>query len=200
MARQKYIVRISYKPVYTLRKASPLKIKTKFNCSVLTKKNPSILKFQMHTSTPNSRPVPQQRTPGVGADASTVASSKSSSNSSSSGTSSGRVSEVMELCYVTERIIALYYREDARGVLEHATALLRGKHADNYMVSRVCCSSIISLLYLSDDGCLARPWWLSFSVILWEYVCVWRGFVVSWIYIVYRRCPLLWWWIEIRTV
>lgn len=41
----------------------------------------------------------------------------------------------MELCYVTERIIALWYREDAQGVLEHATALLRGKHADNYMVS-----------------------------------------------------------------
>ncbi|XP_031788600.1 tensin-1 isoform X11 [Nasonia vitripennis] len=96
---------------------------------------------QMHTSTPNYRPVPQQRTPGVGADASTVASSKSSSNSSSSGTSSGRVSEVMELCYVTERIIALYYREDARAVLEHATALLRGKHADNYMIFNLSSSS-----------------------------------------------------------
>ena len=45
------------------------------------------------------------------------------------------MTEVMELCYVTERIIALWYREDAQGVLEHATALLRGKHGDNYMVS-----------------------------------------------------------------
>ena len=43
----------------------------------------------------------------------------------------------MELCYVTERIIALWYRDDAQGVLEHATTLLRGKHADNYMVIRV---------------------------------------------------------------
>ncbi|XP_023248314.1 tensin-3, partial [Copidosoma floridanum] len=67
-----------------------------------------------------------QRTPGVGADATAVV--------SSNGYSNGRVSEVMELCYVTERIIALWYREDARGVLEHATSLLRGKHADNYMI------------------------------------------------------------------
>lgn len=50
------------------------------------------------------------------------------------GKGGGRVTEVMELCYVTERIIALWYREDAQGVLEHATTLLRGKHADNYMV------------------------------------------------------------------
>lgn len=40
----------------------------------------------------------------------------------------------MELCYITERIIALWYRDDAQGVLEHATNLLRGKHANNYMV------------------------------------------------------------------
>ncbi|XP_034947399.1 tensin-3 isoform X2 [Chelonus insularis] len=46
----------------------------------------------------------------------------------------GRVSEVMELSYVTERIIALWYREDTQGVLEHATNLLRGKHANNYMI------------------------------------------------------------------
>lgn len=50
------------------------------------------------------------------------------------GKGGGRVTEVMELCYVTERIIALWYKEDAQGVLEHATTLLRGKHADNYMV------------------------------------------------------------------
>ncbi|XP_043283567.1 tensin-3 isoform X13 [Venturia canescens] len=62
------------------------------------------------------------RTPGVGADATCT------------GKSGGRVSEIMELCYVTERIIALWYREDAQGVLEHATTLLRGKHADNYMI------------------------------------------------------------------
>ncbi|XP_050488073.1 tensin-1 isoform X3 [Bombus huntii] len=64
------------------------------------------------------------RTPGVGADATTTG----------SGKGGGRVTEVMELCYVTERIIALWYREDAQGVLEHATALLRGKHGDNYMI------------------------------------------------------------------
>lgn len=64
------------------------------------------------------------RTPGVGAD----------STMTGPGKGGGRVTEVMELCYVTERIIALWYREDAQGVLEHATTLLRGKHADNYMV------------------------------------------------------------------
>ncbi|XP_015109702.1 tensin isoform X8 [Diachasma alloeum] len=63
------------------------------------------------------------RTPGVGADASITTTGKA-----------GRVSEVMELCYVTERIIALWYRDDSQGVLEHATNLLRGKHADNYMI------------------------------------------------------------------
>ncbi|XP_063977384.1 tensin-1 isoform X13 [Diachasmimorpha longicaudata] len=63
------------------------------------------------------------RTPGVGADASITTTGKSA-----------RVSEVMELCYVTERIIALWYRDDSQGVLEHATNLLRGKHADNYMI------------------------------------------------------------------
>ncbi|XP_014606644.1 PREDICTED: tensin-3 isoform X4 [Polistes canadensis] len=65
------------------------------------------------------------RTPGVGADSSSVDVGK---------VVGGRVTEVMELCYVTERIIALWYREDAQGVLEHATTLLRGKHADNYMI------------------------------------------------------------------
>nr|XP_050862648.1 tensin-3 isoform X10 [Vespula vulgaris] len=65
------------------------------------------------------------RTPGVGADSSSVDVGKGVG---------GRVTEVMELCYVTERIIALWYREDAQGVLEHATTLLRGKHADNYMI------------------------------------------------------------------
>lgn len=64
------------------------------------------------------------RTPGVGAD----------STMTGPGKGVGRVTEVMELCYVTERIIALWYREDAQGVLEHATTLLRGKHADNYMI------------------------------------------------------------------
>lgn len=63
------------------------------------------------------------RTPGVGADAGIMTNGKN-----------GRVSEVMELCYVTERIIALWYRDDSQGVFEHATNLLRGKHADNYMV------------------------------------------------------------------
>ncbi|KMR05178.1 tensin-1 isoform x12 [Lasius niger] len=64
------------------------------------------------------------RTPGVGAD----------STMTGPGKGGGRVTEVMEFCYVTERIIALWYREDAQGVLEHATTLLRGKHADNYMI------------------------------------------------------------------
>ncbi|XP_031827811.2 focal adhesion protein tensin isoform X13 [Nomia melanderi] len=64
------------------------------------------------------------RTPGVGADATTAG----------SGKVGGRVAEMMELRYVTERIIALWYREDVQGVLEHATTLLRGKHADNYMI------------------------------------------------------------------
>ncbi|XP_046736668.1 tensin-1 isoform X8 [Diprion similis] len=63
------------------------------------------------------------RTPGVGADAMSIG-----------GNRSGRVSEVMELSYVTERIIALWYREDARGILDHATTLLRGKHGDNYVI------------------------------------------------------------------
>ncbi|XP_034178421.2 focal adhesion protein tensin isoform X14 [Osmia lignaria lignaria] len=78
-------------------------------------------KQQIQTSSSATTPA---RTPGVGADATTTG----------SGKGGGRVTEVMELCYVTERIIALWYREDAQGVLEHATALLRGKHADNYMI------------------------------------------------------------------
>ncbi|XP_076242164.1 focal adhesion protein tensin isoform X3 [Calliopsis andreniformis] len=76
---------------------------------------------QIQTSSAATTPA---RTPGVGADAATTGSGKGGS----------RVTEVMELCYVTERIIALWYREDAQGVLEHATTLLRGKHADNYMI------------------------------------------------------------------
>ncbi|XP_076285015.1 tensin-3-like isoform X9 [Lasioglossum baleicum] len=76
---------------------------------------------QVQTSTTPTAPA---RTPGVGADAATTG----------VGKVGGRVTEVMELCYVTERIIALWYREDAQGVLEHATTLLRGKHADNYMI------------------------------------------------------------------
>ncbi|XP_076644365.1 focal adhesion protein tensin isoform X3 [Halictus rubicundus] len=76
---------------------------------------------QVQTSTASTAPA---RTPGVGADAATTG----------VGKVGGRVTEVMELCYVTERIIALWYREDAQGVLEHATTLLRGKHADNYMI------------------------------------------------------------------
>ncbi|XP_026675230.1 tensin-3 isoform X4 [Ceratina calcarata] len=76
---------------------------------------------QMQTSSSATTPA---RTPGVGADAATTG----------SGKGGGRVTEVMEFCYVTERIIALWYREDAQGVLEHATSLLRGKHADNYMI------------------------------------------------------------------
>ncbi|KAK0162533.1 hypothetical protein PV327_006304 [Microctonus hyperodae] len=64
------------------------------------------------------------RTPGVGADATGIEKT----------IIRGRVSEVMELCYITERIIALWYRDDAQGVLEHATNLLRGKHANNYMI------------------------------------------------------------------
>lgn len=75
----------------------------------------------MQTSAVASTPA---RTPGVGAD----------STMTGPGKGGSRVTEVMELCYVTERIIALWYREDAQGVLEHATTLLRGKHADNYMV------------------------------------------------------------------
>lgn len=66
------------------------------------------------------------RTPGVGADAISIGGSRGG----------GRVSEVMELSYVTERIIALWYREDAQGILDHATTLLRGKHADNYVVKK----------------------------------------------------------------
>ncbi|XP_011693527.1 PREDICTED: tensin-1 isoform X11 [Wasmannia auropunctata] len=78
-------------------------------------------KQQVQTSALVSTPA---RTPGVGAD----------STMTGPGKGGGRVTEVMELCYVTERIIALWYREDAQGVLEHATTLLRGKHADNYMI------------------------------------------------------------------
>ncbi|XP_046588721.1 tensin-1 isoform X10 [Neodiprion lecontei] len=63
------------------------------------------------------------RTPGVGADAVSIG-----------GNGNSRVSEVMELSYVTERIIALWYKEDARGILDHATTLLRGKHGDNYVI------------------------------------------------------------------
>ncbi|CAL7950467.1 unnamed protein product [Xylocopa violacea] len=76
---------------------------------------------QIQTSSTAATPA---RTPGVGADATTTG----------PGKGGGRVAEVMEFCYVTERIIALWYREDAQGVLEHATSLLRGKHADNYMI------------------------------------------------------------------
>ncbi|CAL1685719.1 unnamed protein product [Lasius platythorax] len=78
-------------------------------------------KQHVQTSTMASTPA---RTPGVGAD----------STMTGPGKGGGRVTEVMEFCYVTERIIALWYREDAQGVLEHATTLLRGKHADNYMI------------------------------------------------------------------
>ncbi|XP_050458286.1 tensin-3 isoform X5 [Cataglyphis hispanica] len=78
-------------------------------------------KQHVQTSAVASTPA---RTPGVGAD----------STMTGPGKGGGRVTEVMELCYVTERIIALWYREDAQGVLEHATTLLRGKHADNYMI------------------------------------------------------------------
>ncbi|XP_029671168.1 tensin-1 isoform X4 [Formica exsecta] len=78
-------------------------------------------KHHVQTSAMASTPA---RTPGVGAD----------STMTGPGKGGGRVTEVMELCYVTERIIALWYREDAQGVLEHATTLLRGKHADNYMI------------------------------------------------------------------
>ncbi|KAL0119072.1 hypothetical protein PUN28_009594 [Cardiocondyla obscurior] len=78
-------------------------------------------KHQVQTSAMVSTPA---RTPGVGADSTMTGPAKGG----------GRVTEVMELCYVTERIIALWYREDAQGVLEHATTLLRGKHADNYMI------------------------------------------------------------------
>ncbi|XP_070149994.1 tensin-3 isoform X10 [Polyergus mexicanus] len=78
-------------------------------------------KHHVQTSAVASTPA---RTPGVGAD----------STMTGPGKGGGRVTEVMELCYVTERIIALWYREDAQGVLEHATTLLRGKHADNYMI------------------------------------------------------------------
>ncbi|XP_015433625.1 PREDICTED: tensin-3 [Dufourea novaeangliae] len=77
---------------------------------------------QIQTSSSSTTPA---RTPGVGADATTTGSGK---------VGGGRVTEVMEFCYVTQRIIALWYREDAQGVLEHATTLLRGKHADNYMI------------------------------------------------------------------
>ncbi|XP_076679392.1 focal adhesion protein tensin isoform X6 [Andrena cerasifolii] len=76
---------------------------------------------QVQTSSSATTPA---RTPGVGADAATTG----------SGKGGGRITEVMELCYVTERIIALWYKEDAQGVLEHATTLLRGKHANNYMI------------------------------------------------------------------
>lgn len=98
------------------------------------------------------------RTPGVGADAVSIGVGLQSSAQSSNGLNNGlavkklsttknqtiktttmskRVSEVMELSYVTERIIALWYREDAQGILEQATSLLRGKHADNYVVSPI---------------------------------------------------------------
>ncbi|CAK9812755.1 TNS [Anthophora plagiata] len=80
-------------------------------------------KQQQQIQTSSSATTPA-RTPGVGADATTAG----------SGKGGGRVTEVMEFCYVTERIIALWYKEDAQGVLEHATSLLRGKHADNYMI------------------------------------------------------------------
>ncbi|XP_017788943.1 PREDICTED: tensin-3 isoform X2 [Habropoda laboriosa] len=80
-------------------------------------------KQQQQIQTSSSATTPA-RTPGVGADATTTG----------SGKGGGRVTEVMEFCYVTERIIALWYKEDAQGVLEHATSLLRGKHADNYMI------------------------------------------------------------------
>ncbi|KAK0159239.1 hypothetical protein PV328_010145 [Microctonus aethiopoides] len=73
------------------------------------------------------------RTPGVGADASAIEKT----------IIRGRVSEVMELCYITERIIALWYRDDAQGVLEHATNLLRGKHANNYMIFNLSSSGRI---------------------------------------------------------
>ncbi|XP_066587705.1 tensin-3 isoform X3 [Prorops nasuta] len=87
------------------------------------------------------------RTLGVGADSASrkIDAGKGTTTSPATATISeggggggggggGRVTEVMELCYVTERIIALWYREDVRGVLEHATSLLRAKHANNYMI------------------------------------------------------------------
>ena len=87
--------------------------------------------FQIHNanSSPKSTKSEHQRTPGVGSDAAVPI-----SNTKTKINGEARVSEVMEFCYVTERIIALWYKEDARGVLEHATSLLRGKHANNYMV------------------------------------------------------------------
>ncbi|KAG7188813.1 hypothetical protein KM043_008424 [Ampulex compressa] len=88
------------------------------NVNVITRN-----KHQQQIQTSSSTATPA-RTPGVGADATTTG----------TGKGGGRITEVMELCYVTERIIALWYREDAQGVLEHATTLLRGKHADNYMI------------------------------------------------------------------
>lgn len=91
------------------------------------------IKQHVQTSAVASTPA---RTPGVGAD----------STMTGPGKGGGRVTEVMELCYVTERIIALWYREDAQGVLEHATTLLRGKHADNYMIFN-----------LSSPGRLGEP-------------------------------------------
>lgn len=92
----------------------------------------------MQTSALASTPA---RTPGVGADSTTIG----------PGKGGGRVTEVMELCYVTERIIALWYREDAQGVLEHATTLLRGKHADNYMV-RILANFLHLFLVLSSGN------------------------------------------------
>lgn len=96
------------------------------------------MKLQVQTSAVVSTPT---RTPGVGAD----------STMTGPGKGGGRVTEVMELCYVTERIIALWYREDAQGVLEHATTLLRGKHADNYMV-RIRIALIVPRCSLSRDN------------------------------------------------
>lgn len=81
---------------------------------------------------PAPPPRSNQRTPGVGADA--LASNKDEIDNNAGG-GGGRITEVMELAYVTERIIALWYREDTRGVFEHATSLLKSKHANNYLVS-----------------------------------------------------------------
>ena len=121
-----------------------------------------------------------QRTPGVGADSSsammangkihgpvavitatpskttTTTTTTAGTNSTSNNKGSARVSEVMELCYVNERIIALWYREDARGVLEHATSLLRAKHSDNYMVSDDVCLFFFVILFFFYQ------WWIGF--------------------------------------
>ncbi|XP_023317164.1 tensin-1 isoform X4 [Trichogramma pretiosum] len=99
---------------------------------------PSVTTTPATPTNPTSLPVGSEVSDGAKTKATTkcngaVTAGSGAASSAGSG-AGGRVSEVMELCYVTERIIALWYREDARGVLEHATSLLRAKHADNYMI------------------------------------------------------------------